>query len=58
MPAQFYRVKCRDCDNEQVVFSRASTEVRCHICGTTLAEPTGGTAKIKGEITEELSHAQ
>ena len=57
MAAHFYKVKCKDCDNEQIVFSKASTEVNCHICGTTLSEPTGGKAKIKGEIIEELSNA-
>jgi small subunit ribosomal protein S27e len=55
--AHFLKVKCKDCDNEQIVFSRASTEVRCNICGTTLAEPTGGMARIKGDIIGELPHA-
>jgi len=45
----FLRVKCPDCGNEQVVFSRAAVVVRCNICGTALAEPTGGKARIKGE---------
>ncbi len=45
----FLRVKCPDCGNEQVVFSRAAVVVRCNICGTALAEPTGGKTKIKGE---------
>ncbi|HHH78008.1 MAG TPA: 30S ribosomal protein S27e, partial [Thermoplasmatales archaeon] len=33
---------------------KASTVVVCQICGSVLAEPTGGIANIKGEITEEL----
>lgn len=57
MASPFYKVKCKDCNNVQVVFSKASTEVRCHICGTLLAKPTGGKAKIKAEIVEELRHA-
>ena len=57
MASHFYKVKCKDCDNEQIVFIKASTEVNCHICGTTIAEPTGGKAKIKGEILEELTNA-
>ena len=52
----FYKVKCKDCDNEQVLFSRTSINVPCHICGTILAEPTGGKSKIKGEIIEELTN--
>jgi small subunit ribosomal protein S27e len=33
-----------------VIFSNAASVVRCNICGSTLAEPTGGKANIKGEI--------
>jgi len=57
MAAPFYRVRCKDCGNNQIVFSKASMVVRCQICGSILAEPTGGKAKIKGEIIEELRHA-
>jgi len=56
MASPFYRIKCKDCNNEQIVFSRASTQVRCQICGSILAEPTGGRARIRGEIIEELTH--
>ncbi len=56
MASPFYRVKCKDCNNEQIVFSRASTVVRCQICGSILVEPTGGVAAVKGEIVEEFSH--
>jgi len=50
----FVRVKCKDCNNEQIIFKKASTPVACQICGSVLAEPTGGLARIKGEILEEL----
>ncbi len=50
----FVRVKCKDCNNEQIIFKKASTAVVCQICGSVLAEPTGGIANIKGEIVEEL----
>ncbi|HZD44396.1 MAG TPA: 30S ribosomal protein S27e [Methanomicrobiales archaeon] len=46
----FYRVKCPECENEQIVFERASSRVDCVVCGGILAEPTGGKATIKGEI--------
>ncbi|MHB8632715.1 MAG: 30S ribosomal protein S27e [Thermoplasmatota archaeon] len=49
--AQFVKVKCGDCSNEQIVFNRAATTVGCLVCGATLAHPTGGEARIKGEIT-------
>ncbi|HEC88678.1 MAG TPA: 30S ribosomal protein S27e [Thermoplasmata archaeon] len=57
MPSKFYKIKCKDCSNEQIVFSKASTMVRCSICGSVLAQPTGGKAEIKGEILEELGNA-
>jgi len=52
--SRFIKVRCRDCENEQVLFSNASTTVLCHICGSTLAVPAGGKAKIKGEILEVI----
>jgi small subunit ribosomal protein S27e len=33
-----------------VVFSNAVNKVACNVCGTNLAEPSGGKAIIKGEI--------
>ncbi len=48
----FVKVKCPNCGNEQIIFLRASTVVSCHVCGSTLAVPTGGKAEIKGEILE------
>lgn len=52
--APFLRVSCKDCGNKQIVFSRASTRVVCTTCGTLLAEPAGGRAKIHGDIIEQL----
>ena len=52
--AQFVKVKCGDCGNEQVAFHRPSTVVQCLVCGATLANPTGGYATYKGEITATL----
>lgn len=52
--SKFIKVRCRDCENEQVLYNKASTEVSCHICGSKLATPTGGKAKIKAEILEVI----
>ena len=51
---KFVKVKCKDCENEQIVFSKASTRVACNVCGASLAEPRGGTAKLLGEVTAEI----
>ena len=52
--SKFLRVKCPDCGNEQVVFSHATNNVKCNVCGVLLAEPSGGRALIKGEIVAVL----
>lgn len=48
--SSFLRVKCPKCGNEQLLFSNATNKVTCNVCGEILTEPTGGKAKIKGEI--------
>jgi len=48
--SRFLRARCAECGNEQILFDSATIEVHCNVCGNLLAEPTGGKAKIKGEI--------
>ncbi len=50
--SKFVKVKCKKCNNEQVIFSRAATEVKCLVCGELLAKPTGGKSDILAEIIE------
>jgi small subunit ribosomal protein S27e len=52
--SRFLRVKCVDCDNEQVIFGSATTAVKCHVCGRTLSEPRGGKAKILTKVVAVL----
>jgi small subunit ribosomal protein S27e len=54
MAGNFYSVQCPDCENEQVVFGKASTEVGCAVCGHVLVRPTGGNADIEGEVLETV----
>jgi len=49
-PSGFLRVKCKGCRNEQIIFNKASTLVKCLVCDMILAEPTGGKAIIKGVV--------
>lgn len=51
---KFLRVRCPDCGNEQVIFSHAAMVVRCLVCGRVLAQPTGGSAQIFGNIIRVL----
>jgi small subunit ribosomal protein S27e len=55
LTGKFVKVKCKDCDNEQVIFIRASTVINCVVCGSTLAKPTGGKAELKGEVVGVVS---
>ena len=48
--SRFVRVKCNDCGNEQILFDRAASKVKCLACDKILAEPTGGKADIKTEV--------
>ena len=48
--SKFYVVECPNCGNVQVVFSHASRVVKCRVCWSVLAEPTGGKAEIHGKI--------
>ena len=50
--SKFIKVRCNDCENEQILFDKATIPVSCHICGSKLAIPAGGKAKIKGKILE------
>lgn len=50
---KFLRVKCK-CKNEQIIFGKAATEVKCLVCGEPLARPTGGKAIIEAKILEVL----
>ena len=54
MAGSFHRVRCPDCENEQILFGRAATEVTCAVCGHTLARPTGGEAVIEAEVVETV----
>jgi len=49
-PSEFLRVKCTDCGNEQMVYSHASTIVKCQVCSKTLAVPRGGKAEVKATV--------
>jgi len=52
--SNFLKVKCSKCGNEQTVFSGTTMSIKCNVCEETLAEPTGGTTEIKGEVVQVL----
>lgn len=52
--SHFVKVKCPDCNSEQITFDRATVRVNCQVCGATLVEPTGGVAALKGDVSDRL----
>jgi small subunit ribosomal protein S27e len=52
--SKFLRVLCLKCKNEQVIFSKPASLVKCLKCGEILAEPKGGEGRIKGKILEKF----
>ena len=52
--SKFVKIRCPKCKNEQIMFGKASTEVKCLVCDKKLALSQGGKAKIKARILEIL----
>jgi len=52
---QFAKVRCTKCKNEQVIFRKAASIVKCTVCEKELATPTGGNARIKAKVVEVLN---
>lgn len=52
--SKFIKVKCKKCKNEQIIFGKASSEVKCLVCNSELAAPSGGKTKIKARVLEVL----
>ena len=52
--SKFIRVVCRKCKNEQIIFSKASTVVKCNKCNANIALPTGGQADINARKIRAL----
>ncbi len=46
----FLKVRCNNCKNEQIIFNKASSKVKCLVCGKILALPTGGKVELKSKF--------
>ncbi len=53
--SKFVKVRCEKCKNEQIIFNKAATSVKCLVCGEVLAEPSASIAKLKARVLEVLS---
>ena len=52
--AKFIKVRCSKCKNEQIIFGKASTAIKCLVCEKPLADPSGGKSRVKARILEVL----
>ena len=52
--SRYVKIRCPKCKNEQIMFGKSSTDVKCLVCGKDLAESTGGKSRIKARILEVL----
>jgi len=52
--SKFIKVRCPKCKNEQIIFGKASSEIKCLVCTKVLAEPSGGKSRVKSRILEVL----
>jgi small subunit ribosomal protein S27e len=42
MAGVFLKVKCPGCSNQQVIYSKAVSDIKCAVCEKELASSTGG----------------
>jgi len=49
--SKFQKVNCNECNEENIVFTHASTQVTCKSCGNIIATPTGAVATLHGKIS-------
>jgi small subunit ribosomal protein S27e len=52
--SKFIKVRCPKCKNEQIIFGKSNSIVKCLVCDKVLSEPTGGKGRIKARILEVL----
>ena len=53
--SRFIKLLCRKCKNEQIIFNKASTVVKCSNCEEELVFPTGGVADFSGKKIQTLT---
>lgn len=52
--SKFVKVRCPKCKNEQIIFGKVATTVKCLVCEKEIAQATGGKSNIKARILEVL----
>ncbi|UCD21271.1 MAG: 30S ribosomal protein S27e [archaeon] len=52
--SKFVRVRCPKCEEDQVIFGKATTKVSCLKCKAPLTRPTGGKSRLRAKVLEVL----
>jgi small subunit ribosomal protein S27e len=52
---EFLKVKCSECGNEQIVFSKPAEDVECLVCDELLASSQGGIAAFQADVVSTVS---
>ncbi len=52
--SKYIKIRCPKCKNEQIIFGKTATSVKCLVCDKVIAEPTGGKSRIKARVLEVL----
>jgi small subunit ribosomal protein S27e len=52
--SKFIKLRCPKCKNEQIVFGKAATVVKCLVCEKVISEPAGGKARVRARVLEVL----
>ena len=50
--SKFLKIVCSKCKNEQVIFNKPSSKVKCLVCEAELAEPKASKAKVKAKVIQ------
>lgn len=50
--SKFLKVVCSKCKNEQIIFNKAASKVKCLVCDSELAESRSSKSKIKSKVIQ------
>lgn len=50
--SKFLKVVCSKCKNEQIIFNKSASKVKCLVCDAELSESKGGKAKVKAKVLQ------
>jgi|YelNatPaOPRAMG01_1025707.scaffolds.fasta_scaffold497211_2 small subunit ribosomal protein S27e len=50
--SSFLKIRCNQCSNEQIVFEKPASNIKCRVCGKLLVKSTGGKGEFLAEILE------